>query len=59
MTLTESQAALFELLELPDPPDMHRGHVRTQDGKPERYALVPQLIRAYTQHVVVNRETAP
>lgn len=32
MALTERQAAIIALLKRPDPPDIHRGHVRRLEG---------------------------
>jgi hypothetical protein len=41
--------ALYELLTTPDPPDLHRGHVQTLEGKPDRHQLVPRLAAAFVQ----------
>lgn len=41
--------ALFELLEQPDPPDLHRGFVVRLDGKPDRHNQVPMLAAAFAQ----------
>jgi hypothetical protein len=41
--------ALYELLEKPDPPDLHRGFVMRLEGKPDRHALLPQLAAAFVR----------
>lgn len=48
--MTESQVALFALLELPDPPCLKRPRYvcYTQMGDPDRLeTILPQLVMAY------------
>jgi len=45
----ERRQALCELLSLPDSPDLHRGHRRMLEGRPDRHQLVPQLTSAFIQ----------
>jgi hypothetical protein len=52
--------ALYELLAIPDPPDIHRGHVLRFQGKPERHRLLPQLAAAFVQAKLLEiHERAP
>jgi hypothetical protein len=52
--------ALYELLAIPDPPDIHRGHVLRFQGKPGRHRLLPQLAAAFVQAKLLEiRERAP
>lgn len=46
--------ALLELLEEPDPPDLHRGHVRRLEGKPERF----EMYQTYPMRAVVHAHVA-
>jgi hypothetical protein len=41
--------ALSELLEKPDPPGMHRGHVMRLEGKPDRHEQLPLLAVAFVR----------
>jgi hypothetical protein len=52
--------ALYELLTMPDPPDIHRGHILRFAGKPERHRLLPYLAAAFVQAKLLEiRERAP
>lgn len=52
----ERKAAIVELMALPDPRDLHRGHSVTAEGHPERYALIPELCCAGVTYQVVQRD---
>jgi len=39
--------ALHELLERPDPPDLHRGSILRLEGKPNRHEQLPYLAMAF------------
>jgi hypothetical protein len=41
--------ALYELLEKPDPPDLHRGSIMRFEGKPDRHAQLPRLAAAFVR----------
>lgn len=41
--------ALYELLEIPDPPGMHRSHVVRLEGKPDRHNQLPMLAAAFVR----------
>ena len=41
--------ALYELLEKPDPPELHRGFVIRCEGKPDRFAQLPELAAAFVR----------
>lgn len=44
---------LVEIMAAPDPPDLPpRGHRLTQEGKPERFALVSKYACAFDQHLL-------
>jgi hypothetical protein len=43
------RVALYQLLELPDPPELHRGHQRLMDGKPDRHDILPLLAAAFAR----------
>ena len=45
----ERSLAICELLSLPDPPELRRGHVLRLGGKPERFAQIPELTSAFVQ----------
>jgi hypothetical protein len=45
----ERSLAICELLSLPDPPELRRGHVLRLSGKPERFAQIPELTSAFVQ----------
>jgi hypothetical protein len=45
--MTEAQAALCQLLERPDPPDLKRGHVVTVEGRSDRWQVYRDLARAF------------
>ena len=45
----ERSLAICELLSLPDPPELRRGHVLRLGGKPERFARIPELTSAFVQ----------
>lgn len=52
--------ALYELLTMPDPPDIRRGHILRFEGKPERHRLLPYLASAFVQAKLLEiRERAP
>lgn len=54
--VSEKQAAIADLLALPDPEEMPiRWHTWTVEGDPERYALIPFLRCASAEHAVVQR----
>lgn len=43
-TDTERQAAILELMAMPDPPDLEpRCHVLTVEGHPQRFELIQDL----------------
>ena len=46
--------ALYELLEKPDPPDLHRGHVSRLAGKPDRYDVLPLLAAAFAREKLLE-----
>ena len=53
----ERRAAIAELLAQADPPELpRRGHRVRVDGKPERYALLPQLSALYVQRKLLALE---
>jgi hypothetical protein len=41
--------ALYQLLALPDPPELHRGNTRRMDGKPDRHEMLPLLAAAFAR----------
>lgn len=43
------RSALYQLLEMPDPPEMHRGHLPLLEGKPDRHELLPALAAAFAR----------
>ena len=45
----ERRQAVYELLALPDAPELRRGHRQVLEGSPERYRLVPQLAATFIQ----------
>jgi hypothetical protein len=45
----ERRLAIAALLAQPDPPELRRAHRLTLAGKPERFALVPQLSAVFVQ----------
>jgi len=45
----ERRLAIAALLALPDPPELRRAHRLRLAGKPERFALVPQLSAVFVQ----------
>jgi hypothetical protein len=47
-SLTRRQA-LYELLHKPDPPELHRGFVVRLEGKPDRFAQLPDLAAAFVR----------
>ena len=50
MTLDmERRLAIAALLAQPDPPELRRAHRLRLAGKPERFALVPQLSAVFVQ----------
>jgi len=52
--------ALYELLAVPDPPDLHRGFVRRLEGKPDRHAQLPLLAANFVQARLLEiQERAP
>lgn len=52
--------ALYELLAVPDPPELHRGYVRRLEGKPDRHAQLPMLAAKFVQARLLEiRERAP
>jgi hypothetical protein len=53
--------ALYELLEKPDPPELHRGFVVRLPGKPDRYAQLPELAAAFVRRKMdeIGRRTPP
>jgi hypothetical protein len=56
--LTEIQAAYYQLLALPDPPEMpRRSHRVTRGGREDRYRLMELLIAAYAAHLQVQWES--
>lgn len=46
--------ALYELLEKPDPPDLHRGFVTRLEGKPDRYDVLPLLAAAFAREKLLE-----
>jgi hypothetical protein len=45
----ERRQAVYELLTLPDAPELRRGHRRVLKGTPERHLLVAKLAAAFIQ----------
>ncbi len=43
------RVALYQLLALPDPPELHRGNTRLVDGKPDRHNMLPLLAAAFAR----------
>jgi hypothetical protein len=43
------RVALYQLLAMPDPPELHRGNTRTMDGKPDRHEMLPVLAAAFAR----------
>ena len=48
------RVALYELLLMPDPPDLRRGHVVRFEGNPDRYNLLPMLAEALAREKVLE-----
>lgn len=48
------RVALYELLSMPDPPDLHRGHSVRIEGKPDRHNLLPLLAAAFAREKVLE-----
>ncbi len=48
------RVALHELLSMPDPPDLHRGHSVPLEGKPDRHNLLPLLAAAFAREKVLE-----
>jgi hypothetical protein len=52
--------ALYELMAVPDPPDLRRGFIRVLDGKPDRHAQLPLLAAKFVQARLLEiRERVP
>lgn len=53
--------ALYELLDKPDPPELHRGYVPRLAGKPDRFDVLPLLAAAFAREKVMElrRRTEP
>ncbi len=45
----ERRIALTELMAVPDPPELKRGHRRRFEGRPDRYKLLPTLAMLFAQ----------
>ena len=45
----ERRQAVYELLALPDAPELRRGHPRILEGRPDRYQIVPELAATFIQ----------
>ena len=43
------RVAIYKLLEMPDPPDLHRGHIARLEGKPDRHDQLPVLAAAFAR----------
>jgi hypothetical protein len=43
------RVALYQLLAMPDPPELHRGNTRVMDGKPDRHEILPVLAAAFAR----------
>ncbi len=48
------RVALCQLLEMPDPPEMHRGNMRRLDGKPDRHEQLPTLAAAFARGKMIE-----
>lgn len=48
------RVALYELLSMPDPPELHRGSVLRLPGKPDRHELLPALAAAFARVKVLE-----
>ena len=48
------RVALCELLEMPDPPDLHRGFVSRLEGKADRHEQLPLLAAAFAREKVLE-----
>lgn len=48
------RVALYELLEQPDPPELHRGNVSRLEGKPDRFDVLPLLAAAFAREKVME-----
>jgi hypothetical protein len=45
----ERRQAVYELLALPDAPELRRGHRRLLEGRPDRFRLVSELTATFIQ----------
>ena len=45
----ERRQAIVELLEIPDSPDLHRGHRLTVEGRADRFSMVRDLAAIFVQ----------
>ena len=45
----ERRIALTELMAVPDPPELRRGHRQRFEGRPDRYELLPTLAMLFAQ----------
>jgi hypothetical protein len=46
--------ALYELLSMPDPPDIHRGNTFRLEGKPNRHDCLPLLAAAFAREKLLE-----
>ena len=53
----ERQAAILELMAMPDPPDLEpRTHSVTVEGRADRFAVINRLAAVYVAHDHVQRQ---
>jgi hypothetical protein len=50
----ERRIALTELMAVPDPPELKRGHQQRFEGRPDRYELLPTLAMMFVQTRVME-----
>ena len=50
----ERRIALTELMAVPDPPELKRGHHQRFEGRPDRYELLPTLAMVFVQTRVME-----
>ena len=50
----ERRIALTELMAVPDPPELKRGHQQRFEGRSDRYELLPALAMVFMQTRVIE-----
>ena len=52
--MTQPEIGIFDLVAVPDPPELKRGHQQRFEGKPDRYELLPTLAMVFVQTRVME-----